>query len=737
MKKLERRLTFISVVSISIGAMLGSGIFVLPGLAAANTGPSIWLAYLIASFCVLPAALSQSELATAMPTSGGAYVYIERTFGPVFGTIAGFGLWLSLLMKSAFALVGFGAYLYVLAQVPLKITAVGFLGVIMILNVVGVRKVGQVQVVVVLMSVLGLITILLYGLPQVNVENLVPAFTNGGLGLVSTTAFVFISYAGVMAVTAVAEEIKNPERNLPLAMLSALFFVSILYTLVTFTMVGNIPVSELEQDIRPIYTLAKKLGGEVAGYVAALLGVITLTSMANSGVLAGSRFPFAMSRDKLLPEFWGKVHPRFTTPVTTIVLTCALMALVILFLDVAKIAKLASAFMVIMYVAVNSCVIVLRETSVQWYSPTYRSPMYPAIQIFGIVSGLILLFLLGIVALFAVLLIAVAGYGVYHFYGSSKVQRSGVLKIYGHRPALYFLYDGKQRSKSKQIVHKKERPAKYMTGENLDGIIATEAHVVVPLFGNERSSELLVEMGSAIAPQKKVQVVHLKEVPDQTMLDALLVDDVTVTSLNRRVGAMAEERMINVDFDAVVTHDLVKTVHAISDQTHCQWMVMGWDGKVNHGLFVRNPMGWLVTHINCNFALYKDKGVRYIRKILVALRPGADNHEFMSVCDNIAQFYKSSITLVRVVKPTDTAAYKEAVLAQSNSLLNSCSSPVEGLLLEGKDPVRTISETTAGYDLLITGTPQSHNWTHVLMGSGRDKFVENAACSVLRLTFNS
>jgi len=338
--------------------MLGSGIFVLPGLAAANTGPSVWLAYLIASFCVLPAALSQSELATAMPTSGGAYVYIERTFGPVFGTIAGFGLWLSLLMKSAFALVGFGAYLYVLAQVPLKITAVGFLGVIMILNVVGVRKVGQVQVVVVLLSVLGLITILLYGLPQVNVENLVPAFTNGGLGLVSTTAFVFISYAGVMAVTAVAEEIKNPERNLPLAMLSALIFVSILYTLVTFTMVGNIPVSELEQDIRPIYTLAHKLGGQVAGYVAALLGVITLTSMANSGVLAGSRFPFAMSRDKLLPEFWGKVHPRFTTPVTTIVLTCALMALVILFLDVAKIAKLASAFMVIMYVAVNSCVII-------------------------------------------------------------------------------------------------------------------------------------------------------------------------------------------------------------------------------------------------------------------------------------------------------------------------------------------------------------------------------------------
>ena len=108
------------------------------------------------------------------------------------------------------------------------------------------------------------------------------------------------------------------------------------------------------------------------------------------------------------------------------------------------------------------------------------------------------------------------------------------------------------------------------------------------------------------------------------MLDALLVDDVTVTSLNRRVGPCGRKE-INVDFDAAVTHDLVKTVHAISDQTHCSgWL---WDGigKANDGLFVRNPMGWLVTHINSNFALYKDKGVRYFRKILVALRPGTDN----------------------------------------------------------------------------------------------------------------
>ena len=103
--------------------------------------------------------------------------------------------------------------------------------------------------------------------------------------------------------------------------------------------------------------------------------------MANSGVLAASRFPFAMSMDKLLPSTLSKVHEKHLTPVNTILFTCLFMALIIIFLDVEKIVKLASAFKVSMFIAVNICVIVLRETAVQWYKPTYKSPLYPYIQL--------------------------------------------------------------------------------------------------------------------------------------------------------------------------------------------------------------------------------------------------------------------------------------------------------------------------------------------------------------------
>ena len=149
MKSLERSIGLGAVVAISISAMLGSGIFVLPGLAAVKTGPMVWLAYLVAGLGVLPAALSKSELATAMPTSGGTYVYLERAFGPLTGTVSGIGLWLSLLLKSAFALFGFSAYLAVLVDVPQQPVALALLVCITLLNIVGVSIIGKLQKVIV------------------------------------------------------------------------------------------------------------------------------------------------------------------------------------------------------------------------------------------------------------------------------------------------------------------------------------------------------------------------------------------------------------------------------------------------------------------------------------------------------------------------------------------------------------------------------------------------------------
>lgn len=730
MKKLERSLSLISVIAISIGGMLGSGIFVLPGLAAAKTGSSVWLAYLIAAICILPAALSKSELATAMPSSGGTYVYIERAFGPVLGTVAGIGLWLSLLLKSSFALVGFGAYLSILISIDANLTrmvAVFFLSIILLLNIFGVKKVGKVQVVIVVFSLICLTLILIFGLPEVNSVYLKPFLLNGNLGLMSTVAFVYISYAGVTKVAAIAGEIKNPDRNLPRAMILSLFIMTTIYVSIAFVLVGNIPLGELEKDIKPIYTIANMLGGEYIGYAAAIIGVITLISMANSGVLAASRFPFAMARHKLLPSFMSKIHSKYLTPTSTIILTCTVMALVILFLDVEKIAKLASAFMVMMFILVNAAVIVLRETSAQWYNPPFRSPLYPLVQIFGIISGIILLVLLGLLPFLSIIAIIILGVIIYFNFGT-KTRRTGVLRKYGHRPALYLLY--KKKNKEKKEI----KVVNYINKGLLDGKLVSDAGVVVPLLGNENSPEMLVEIGAAINRRQQLQAINITEVPNQTYLDAFMDDNPKIHSLARRISGLANAKKLDIDFEAVVTHDISETIDELSNQTNCDWLVMGWNGKAHNGIFVRNPIGWLVTNINSDFALFKDNGVRHISKVLIALRPGRKDKNFIAIADRICQFYNASLTLLHVV-PTQFSKEELSQMQESSSIiLNKATSKSNLIILKSDNSIEAISKTSAGYDLLILGTPQKDNWINVLFGTGKDKFTEKSACSVLRLT---
>ena len=730
MKKLKRSLSLPYVIAISIGGMLGSGIFVLPGFAASLTGSSVWLAYLIAALCILPAALSKSELATAMPSSGGTYVYIERAFGPMFGTISGIGLWLSLLLKSSFALIGLGAYLAVLINLDdnlTKLVALGVLCFIMFLNVFGIKKVGKVQIVIVSISLICLVSIFLIGFPLVNPDYLTPFLSNGNTGLISTVAFVYISYAGVTKVAAIAGEIKNPDRNLPLAMILSLLTIASVYVFIAFVLVGNIPIKELATDIRPIYTVSNIIGGKYFGYAAAAVGVLTLMSMANSGVLASSRFPFAMARDKLLPSFLERLHSKYLTPVISILITCITMAFVIVFLDIVKIAKLASAFKVMMFISVNFCVIILRETSAQWYNPSYKSPLYPFLQLFGIFSGFILLVFLGWMPFFAILVISVLGVFLYFFIGKDAT-RTGVLRNYGHRPALFLFY-----KKNRRKLKKEGRSL----SKNLDGKLVSNAGVVVPLLGNENSAEMLAEMASAINPRDSVQVVNITEVPNQTFLDALNQDTPKVVSIARRLKKLSSSQNLNIDFESVVTHEVSNTVAQLSGQTNCDWLVMGWNGKAHSGLLIRNPIGWLLTHVNSNFALFKDSGIKNISRVLIALRPGRKDKNFLAVAERVCAFYGASLTLLHIVTPSFSKKAATNMESKSVQLLSGLKIKSDLKIVKSENPLNSISSISSDYDLLVLGAPEKDSWISVLFGAGRDKFTENSACSVLRLTMKN
>ena len=723
MKKLQRTLSLPGAIAVSIGGML-SGIFVLPGLAVGITGSSVWLAFLVAALCILPAVLSKSELATSMPKSGGTYVYIERAFGPLFGTISGLGLWLSLLLKSAFSLVGLSAYLYVLIEVDSSLTksiALFSLLLILLLNIFGVKKVEKTQLLIVSISVLSLVGLIFFGFGSFDSALTEPVFSKESSGFISAVAFLYISYAGVTKVAAVAGEIKNPEVNLPKTMLISLFLITVVYVLVAIVLVGNVEASLLVNDIKPIYTLSQTLGGDAFGYAAGIVGVLTLLSMANSGVLASSRFPFAMARDKMLPDFLGSVSAKFMTPVYSIIVTAFIIGLAIIYLDVEKIAKLASAFKVLMFISVNLAVIVLRETNAQWYNPSYKSPFYPYVQVFGVISGVVLLAYLGLLPLLSVLGVFVFGFITFLFYGR-KTNRKGVFSSYG---IFSFLF----RSGKGSV---EEYKTDVSSGE--ENVVNKNAEIVVPLLGDETSPETLVEIASSIKDGVKLNAINLIEAPNQTFLEAVNTHSPRSESIKRRILNIKPLNKTSLTYETVSTHNVSNSIENITGQRKCKWLVMGWEGRARSGILIGNPIGWLLRNVNSSFALYKDNGVRSFEKVVLALRPGRQNKAFIKVAENICAFYGAELTLLNIVPSGASQNTINKVSDSSLKLISKtkCSSSL--LVLESDSPLETITEQSANFDLLILGTPEKDNWLNVLFGGGRDKFVHNSVCSVLRLT---
>ncbi|MEF8773066.1 APC family permease [Halodesulfurarchaeum sp.] len=436
-ENLERSLGLYPTMMISMGAMIGSGIFVLPALGYKKAGPAVILAYVLAAIVVLPAALSKAEMATAIPESGGTYLYIDRALGPLFGIIAGIGAWFSLVFKSSFALVGLGAYLLLLVPVSqgqITYVALGLGVLVILLNVSGTKLTGRIQAVIVSLVLVGLVGYVINGSVIVEANRFTPFATHGGSGVITAAAFVFVSYAGVTKIASVAEEVKSPGKNLPRAMIGSITIMTLVYVSVVAAVVGLADSEILKHggpngsaSLTPMTDGASALFGGAGVTIIAVIGVVALISMANAGLLSSSRFPLAMSRDNLLPPQLNRIDERFTTPRNAVLLTGAVLLLLIAYVPVIELAKLASAFQILVFAAVNAALIVFRVADPASYEPEFISPGYPYVQVFGILGSLGLLSQIGTIPILSAGGIIVGGTVIYLVYGRSRTNRKGAV----------------------------------------------------------------------------------------------------------------------------------------------------------------------------------------------------------------------------------------------------------------------------------------------------------------------
>ncbi|MFQ5678143.1 MAG: amino acid permease [Gemmatimonadota bacterium] len=438
MKRLKKELQLFDVYAISTGAMFSSGFFLLPGLAAGKAGPSVVLAYLLAGLLVVPAMLSKAELSTAMPRAGGTYYFLDRSMGPMVGTIGGFGTWLALVLKSSFALIGMGAYLSLFLNVEIQALALLLTGLFVLLNVVGAKQSSGVQrvLVVTLLVILtfflaqGLAGVGSMGLGEVRRTRFTPFLPFGTDGLVSTVGLVFVSYVGLTKVASIPEEVKDPERNIPLAMFLSLATATLVYVVGVFVMVAVLEPSALRNDLTPVATAGEAvmhwLPGRLGMILIAAAAVAAFSAMANAGVMAASRYPLAMARDRLIWPGFSRLG-RFHTPSRAVVATGGMMAVVLLTLDVEGVAKLASSLQLLLFGLINLAVVVMRESRLAAYDPGFRSPLYPWMQIAGFGVPFLLIAEMGGMSILFTLAVTAGSIGWYVSFARPRVERQGAM----------------------------------------------------------------------------------------------------------------------------------------------------------------------------------------------------------------------------------------------------------------------------------------------------------------------
>jgi len=406
--------------------MISSGIFILPGIAFSKTGPAVFISYFLAGILGLMGIFSVIELSTAMPKAGGDYYFINKTFGPFLGTISGFFGWFALSLKSAFAIFGIAEIIYLYTGYPLYFSGFFLCLFFVVLNIVGIKEAVVFQFILVTALIALMLAYIGVGLTRLQPSYFSPFLTGGVNTIIITSGFIFISFGGLLKVATISEEVINPKRNIPLGMISSVIVVTILYTLITFVITGTLAPSAFKQSLTPVADSAKIIMG-TPGYILVIMAsLLAFFTTANAGIMSASRYPLALSRDRLFHYKAAIINQKLKTPVISIIITGVLIYLALL-LPLEMLVKSASTVILTSYLLTNIAVIILRESNIANYKPSFKAPLYPWLQILCIILFTFFIIDLGLSAIELSLGFLLISLCIYLFYGRNLKQNEYAL----------------------------------------------------------------------------------------------------------------------------------------------------------------------------------------------------------------------------------------------------------------------------------------------------------------------
>jgi amino acid transporter len=424
--KFARRLGLIGATNLGLGAMLGGGIYVISGTAAGMVGPSIVLAYLVTGLMTVFTAINYSELAGSIPKQGGGYTFSHDTFGGFPGFLTGWFLFIG-------NIVACGLYSLAVAHTLVAVflpfaepQIVGMIGIAIIAitfltNIVSIKGVSGVLSILNIGQSVVLFSFIAIGLLFIQPSNLTPLFAPGtGLPqFMSAVSFIYISFVGFELITTASEEIKEPAKNIPRAIMLTLGIATVVYMAAALVIVGVMPYTQVATSPTPISTVFNTMLGPGAFYFG-LAGMAASNYAAlNATFLATARVAYSMGRDRYFPSFLDRVNPKLKTPIPALLLTLILVSIFASTGNVSLVASLSDFGYLIGLSIVNASVIMLRRKGLS-VPGTFKARFFPAIPILGVITCLILVPSLSPETLWVGALLSLIGLIVFLLYGGRR-----------------------------------------------------------------------------------------------------------------------------------------------------------------------------------------------------------------------------------------------------------------------------------------------------------------------------
>ncbi|MEF8820258.1 MAG: amino acid permease [Haloferacaceae archaeon] len=720
-EELAKDLGPLAALTIGVGTMIGAGIFVLPGTAIESAGSFAVVSFAVGGGIALLTALSASELGTAMPKSGGAYFYVNKALGPLFGSVAGWANWMGLAFASAFYMVGFGQYIAaiiptvtlgpVTVEPSVKVVALAGGALFVLVNYVGAKETGKLQniIVVILVAILAVFTVV--GALRSDPANL-PAAAGFGT-MLTTTGLIFVSYLGFVQITSVAEEIKEPGKNLPRAIIGSVVLVTVIYALVLVVMSAAVEQGFIAEQARAgniaVVEVARLVLGPLGAVAMLAGGLLATASSANASILASSRINFAMGRDSIVTPELNAIHPRFGTPYRSIAVTGGFILLFILVAPIDTLATMGSVLHLVIYALLNVALIVMREAEVEGYDPSFTVPFYPFTPVLGALTSLALVvFIEPRIVLLSAGFVAFAAVW-YLGYARSRTTAAGALSDY-------------------VLSRRDEMPEPAVSAVQSVQPDGGEYRVMVPLANPEHERDLIT-LASAVAKQRNgtVVAVNIEQVPDQTPLEAARDqgDHAAAHDLLERAREDAETFGVPVETHTILSHRAFEEVFDAARTHGADLVVMGW-GPDAHGAPGRaeSAVDELAHDLPCDFLVLKDRGFDPSR-IVVPTAGGSGSDLAAEVAKLLQAEYGAEVRLVHVA---EDEAEGEAFLAEWAA---------EHGLPDAEQVVRTgevepaIADAATDASMLIVGATERGLLSRLVSGSLVMDVVEDVDCSVL------